>query len=112
MRELARDADIHIVSLTEEGEQPGHYSLAAGLTETTVPKTRRHFLMEREASAWAGAPVGDIMSAELVAQSPEYLLKLGHAIRHADAVVLTHPYLCSAVRELDPNIPLAYDAAN
>jgi len=112
LRELARDADVHLVSLTELGEEGRTRTLAPGLLETTVPKSPEHLAFEREASARAGAPVGDIVAIVATDRTPEYARRLAAALVGADVVVLAHPFLLPAVRALRPDLPLAYDAVN
>jgi glycosyltransferase involved in cell wall biosynthesis len=110
---LASSYDIEIVSLEEGGDGYRETVLAEGVTERVVPASAAHAAAERRLSASLGwVPVTDIVASQAYDLTPEYLEVLRAALPDAAAVILAHPYLYPAVRELAPDIPVVYDAHN
>ena len=98
-RQLARYADITLVTLTGPDREPGDYSIAPGLRELRVSKTAEQLANEQELERQLKASVSDIAMIKGYHHTPEYVVALESSCAHADAVILSHPYLYHAVRE-------------
>jgi glycosyltransferase involved in cell wall biosynthesis len=110
-REWSKNLDITIVSLTGSSEPPFHGEIAPGLFEIRVPKSIEHELIETEYSRtveWI--PVSDIVAAEAIEKTPQYLDELEKACKLADIVVASHPYLVQALLNVAGHADLWYEA--
>ena len=93
-RELAKEIDITIVSLTNSGEPSYIGEIGQGLREIRVPKSHDHEKMEIEYSQKVGwTPVTDIIASSAIHLTPNYLAELKLACDSADIVIASHPYL-------------------
>lgn len=111
-RALARNFDVEIVSVIPHGEPAFRGEIAPGLIETRVPKSQRHQQEEWALEREAGTPVTDVAMPRLVSLSPDYAAALGTALRGADWVVASHPYLLPAIAAQRGEIPLVFEAHN
>ncbi len=111
---LAAIAPVHIVSLGVEAERIAEVHLPAhDVTEVVVPRSGRHTDAEVQLRALSAVPsVTDMAAAVLWPASPQLAREMWAACRGADVIVLAHPYLIEAARELAPGVPLVYDAHN
>lgn len=102
--------DVEIVSLIEADQPASREVLRDGLVQTAVPKTAAHARADAEASrSVEGLPVTDIVAADTVSLTPSYVETLRAAAAGAAAIVLSHPYLVTAV-EAAADVPLVYEA--
>jgi glycosyltransferase involved in cell wall biosynthesis len=108
-RELARHADVELVSLALPGTRERRLPLAPGLWERRVPKSMEHAEREMALEREAGAVVTDIAMGQLHHLTPGYAVALSLAADSADAVVASHPYTYRAIREAT-DAPLCYEA--
>jgi glycosyltransferase involved in cell wall biosynthesis len=98
---LARYFDVEIVAVTSAYEPPSHKSIAPGLTETRVPKSKDHEAKESLMAKMAGnIPVTDIAMPELIGLTPAYSDALLKASSKADLIIVSHPYLVTVAKEI------------
>ena len=112
-RHLARFFDVEIVSLCNHGEASSDEWIAPGLREIRVPKSESHHLQEIEYSRslnWL--PITDIAMPLLYKMTPHYEAALSSAAAGAFAVVVSHPYCISAIRNCAEATPLWFEAHN
>jgi glycosyltransferase involved in cell wall biosynthesis len=89
--------------------------LSPGLVEQLVPLSDQHFAAAKARSrACLGRPVVDVTFPRLARLSPEYVAAARAAVRDAEIVVFSHPWVFPVVRaELAPERQLVvYDAHN
>jgi glycosyltransferase involved in cell wall biosynthesis len=104
--------DLELVSLGPYGSEPSRLEIRPGFIETVVPKSLEHQQREIAVTDAAGVPLTDILAGPLIRWTPAYLDALANALRGASAVLLAHPFLHPAVRLLDQDVPVVYDAHN
>jgi glycosyltransferase involved in cell wall biosynthesis len=104
--------DVEIVSLVEPHVAPQQVRFGPGFFETAITKSAEQARFEAEESARAGITVTDIVASRGVGLTPAYGEALEAACRDADALLLAHPYLYPAARELRRDLPVIYDAHN
>ena len=109
---LARSFDVHVLALGPHDALPGTVELAAGLTETTEPRTWDHLQADIELASRIDVPLGDILGGAYVALTPRYLRAARTAMEGSDLVVAEHPYLWGTIERIDPSAPLVLDAHN
>lgn len=110
-RNLARDFDVTIVSLTGSDQESSQHQIAPGLFECAIPRSPVHEEIEREMAAVVGGiPVSDIMAHEVAHLTPAYVELLEAAMIRSDAVIACHPYLVGAITAADTRRPLWYEA--
>lgn len=109
--QLARHADVEFVCFTTGGAASDRM-VVPGLRQRVVPRSEQHQRMEWALAAGSTVPITDISDSVLWGETPAYATTLADACRDAAAVVLEHPYLLPAVRQVAPDLPLVYDAQN
>ncbi|MFZ1829882.1 MAG: glycosyltransferase family 4 protein [Candidatus Competibacteraceae bacterium] len=110
-RHLARWWDIDIVSFTGAEEASFEGTIAPGVREIRIPKSKYHESSEQELSkAVNWVPVTDVAMPRLYLLTPEYVEAVRCSAIDADAVVASHPYLVNALLEVVPNTPLWFEA--
>ncbi len=118
-RELARHADVTVLTLSGSGRLRGSGApaikrrvLELGLTEVVVPRSPQHRNAEAEITRVAGLPVDDITCAALWEANPAFIDELEAQLANADVVVVSHPFLAPALRHRLGDTPLIYDSHN
>ena len=111
---LSSLAQIDIVSLCVDADGIHEVALPdRPVTEVVVPRSGRHADAETRLRALSAVPsVTDMAAAVLWPASPQLVREMRASCAGADAIVLAHPYLVDAAKELAPGIPLVYDAHN
>ena len=109
-RELAREIDVTIISLTDAAS--ASHDLTPGLREITVQMSAAHRAENEAVSTRARAPVADIVAATSTELTPEFRAAFELAADGADAVLLAHPYLLPLVQQVAPALPVMYEASN
>ncbi|MDA8417840.1 MAG: glycosyltransferase family 4 protein [Desulfobacteraceae bacterium] len=107
----AQAADIRIVSLAGSQTKPCDRVIAPGLEEVCIPKTAAHEAREEALGQELGTSCGDISCINDFALTPDYLEQLAASCAAADLVVLSHPYMYRAVRQVWQK-SVWYDAHN
>lgn len=112
-RQLASQMDVTLVCLAGPDETPRRKTLAPGLTEVRIPKTAAHQHAETEASRGVDwVPVTDIVAAREIHRTPAFLEALDAAAADADAVVASHPFFATTLRQRHPDKQLWFEAHN
>ncbi len=111
---LASTARVDIVSLGSDATSVAEVTSAERpITEVVVPRSARHRDAETELRGLSGvASVTDMAAAVLWRASPQLVREIRASCAVADVIVLAHPYLVEAARELAPGVPIVYDAHN
>jgi glycosyltransferase involved in cell wall biosynthesis len=104
--------DVEILSLVPAAQQHERTTLAAGFTQTVIPKSRDHERREHDIQKRVGMPVTDIVAGQLIERTPLFLETLRESLGDAAAVLLAHPYLLPAVDATGVVPPIVYDAHN
>lgn len=110
-RNIARYADVEIVSSCHSQEPAFRDEIAPGLIETRVPRSQVHQDAENgysESVNWI--PVTDVVMSTLYKLTPDFVCELQRACKDADIVIASHPYLASAIRECAPDVPMWFEA--
>jgi glycosyltransferase involved in cell wall biosynthesis len=111
-RELARYADIELLTLSESAGETQSYRLPAELTEHRVAMTAAHHAAEAKLRARAEFDqLGDIAFPRLNAHTPEYRSKLRELGAGADLLVASHPYGIAPILD-DLARPFVHDSHN
>lgn len=106
---VAEDFDVHLICLPGSGARSGQ--VAAGFRQTVIDASTEYHQLE-ELLRPLGVPTGDIAAALAYDDMSALRAEIALALRDAAAVILPHPYLFPAVRSLDPQVPVVYDAHN
>lgn len=107
-KNLSKDFDITLLTI---GYEERVSVISESLKEIVVPRSKAHLKTEEEILKIFGQSEGDISFIEGYRKNPEYLDKLREESRDAKFVVLSHPYLFYAVREVYSG-PIIYEAHN
>ena len=110
-REVAKFADVTLVTQVDCLEQAASLQLMPGLKEIRVVKSNEQIEYEQALQSELGASVSDIAAIEGYRKSSEYLYALRDASQNADLVIASHPYLYYAVRDVYRG-PIWYEAHN
>lgn len=110
-REVAKQANVILVTLCDSGQDVIDGEIAPGLCERRIPKSESHQCLERQAELCLGASVGDLVAMQHIAETGDYLLALREETEVADLVVASHHYLYPAIRYVYRG-PLVYEAHN
>ncbi len=109
-RELARAANVEIVSYTNF-DQPAYQGfLAKGLQETRIPREQRHQYKIWKMEEKAGIPLGDIAEITLGGETKAYRTALEASISSCDLCVMSHPYLYPIAKKYLGDRPYLYEA--
>lgn len=112
-RGLAEDFDVEILVLGEDSEFTRTETLAPGLRQTIVPKSRAHVHGEGLVGvAVAGFPITDIAATMLVSATPQYVDTLREHSAGARCVVVEQPYLFPAIAAAGVSVPVIHEAQN
>jgi glycosyltransferase involved in cell wall biosynthesis len=111
-RALADRYDVEIVSVAPAGDPPFQGEIAPGVTETRVPKSRRHQDAESVLERQVGVPVTDVAMPRLIGLTPDYEAALRKAVQGARWLVASHPYLLPAIEAVRDGQRLIYEAHN
>jgi glycosyltransferase involved in cell wall biosynthesis len=106
---------ITIVCLSDRPEATRgiHHDLGEGIEQIEVVPSSRHLAAEARLRRLTDVvAVTDVAASVLWSASPELVRELRHALRGAAGVIAVQPYLAPAVVDLDPQVPLVYDAHN
>ncbi len=110
--ELARHADVHVVSLVNPPRPTSTTVLAPGLSETVVGVSDAQLAEDVALSRATGVPTTDIVAGRSISATPEYIDVLRQALDGADGVILAHPFLLPALEAAGSTVPFVYDAHN
>jgi len=99
-------ADVHLLALETAELTVG--AVGQGVWQTPVQRTSESLQLEARLGRELGVPSTDIVAA-LVGDAVD---QVASQLEWADVVVLAHPYLFPAVRNVVGRIPVAYDAHN
>ncbi|MBY4676802.1 glycosyltransferase family 4 protein [Marinobacterium arenosum] len=110
-REVAKFADVTLVTQTDNPQDEKSLQLLPGLKELRVAKSGEQLAYELQLRDELQASVTDIAAIEGYRKSPAYLDTLLAASRSADLVIASHPYLYRAIRDVYRG-PLWYEAHN
>lgn len=111
-RALSERFDVEIISLTASAEARRRIHLLHGVDELVVPKSLAHESEEARRGAGMPFPISDILTAELIEQSPEYLSAVREALDGAVGAILEHPYMYPALAAAEFGGAVFYDANN
>ncbi len=109
---LAASHDLHLICLGEHGSPPEDGAIAGGIRQTVVPITKAHAEAIWAAEQLLGVPLTDLYGALHIEMTPAFLHALRSAATNADAVIVEHPYLITAVEQLGLDLPLILDEHN
>lgn len=111
-REIARFADVKIVSYTNFDQKRFNGKIANGLYEIRIPRDRKHqekmWGLERK----AGIVLSDIAEITLGGETAAYRQTLEAAVRECDLCVISHPYLYPLAHAYLKDKPFIYEAHN
>lgn len=104
----------YIGSYDWPGESYRRHYLSKSLEEINVPLSREHHIAAKQLSYNAGGKtVIDLAFARLCDLSPEYLAEAANAVRWADVVVFSHPWVYPHMEHyLNPKQLIVYDSQN
>lgn len=109
-RELARNADIEIVSYTNFDQQAYQGEIAEHLRETRIPRSREHQEKIWSLEKKAGFTLSDIAEITLGAETKSYCDALKRALKESDLYIVSHPYLYTTAEKFLKDIPFVYEA--
>ncbi len=115
-REIAKQCDVDIVTLTEPSHDAFAAHIAPSLTEQRFPLTAEHFAAEdklRKASGFL--QLTDIALPQLYKHTPAFCEALAKSIVRSDIVISVHPFGLPAIHHAageNKNLLLGYDAQN
>jgi glycosyltransferase involved in cell wall biosynthesis len=109
LQALSQAFDVEVVSLGPEQQPLLRRSIASGLSEAVVPRSRSHARAERELARLVDdLPVGDAAAAALIVYTSEYLAALRRTARGAAGIILCRPFLVHAAQLATSEVPLFY----
>lgn len=110
-REVAKQANVTLVTLCDAGQEAIDREIAPGLWERRVPKSKIHQRLEGQIGGQLGASVGDLVAMKHIEETGDYLRALREETEFADIVIASHHYLYPAIRYVYRG-PLVYEAHN
>ncbi|MFW6388843.1 MAG: glycosyltransferase family 4 protein, partial [Desulfohalobiaceae bacterium] len=110
-RELARHADVTLVTLGTAKTSGKPVPLSQGVTEISIPRSKEHRAMDRDLKHKLGASAQDIAAIHGFEATLRFMEVLGRECRDADLALLAHPFLYFALRQVYSG-PFVYDAHN
>lgn len=110
-RHLAKWAGITLLALVPAMGSVGRITLGEGFVEERLPRSLFHQISERQLAEQLSASVGDISAILYRDQTPTLKQRLAELVAQADMVVLSHPYLYPALRDVYQG-PHIYEAHN
>ena len=111
-KNVARDFDVEIVSLTNETNARSKSLIANGLTENRISKSQKHAEEEWKIESKIGVPVTDVAMPLLINYTSQYLDELRKSIEKSDIIVISHPYMYTAAEPYLENKIVVYEAHN
>lgn len=111
-KNLAKYFEVQILSIANNVNDSFEGYIANQLYETRIVKTEKHTSEEWNLEKKLGMSVTDIAMLTLIKYTPEYLNALRVAIDSADLVVLSHPYMWTAVKKFLGKKRFIYEAHN
>lgn len=109
-KNIASQYDVEVVSFVTPDGKCVSERIAPGFIETRVPKSVEHQQKEIELEAQVEIPVTDIAMMDYSALTPAYGQALNRAVKDADIVVVSHPFLYHEVEKYLGDKTLIYDA--
>lgn len=109
-RELARDAEVCMVSLGQVRDTPAVVQIAPALKEIRIPRTAAQHARAVELYNKLGVSADDLANIEDWKENPDFFAAVSREMATADLVLLINPYLYGAVRDLGFPGLLWYDA--
>jgi len=98
--QLAKDFDIEVIYIAPAHEKSRTYSIAPGLKEVVIPKTKSHIEKEQKLRMELNADTAyDIGLIYFLDETPEYGRKLRQSILTSDLVIIERPYLYREVKK-------------
>lgn len=98
-QELARDADVRIISLGRPHESRTVTDIGSGLREICIPRTAGQYERAVALQKQLGVSADDIANIHDWAENPAFVHTLTEELAQADLVITSHPYLYYAVRD-------------
>ena len=112
-RELSRSFDVDLICLADADRREEVRPLSDGFREHIVPKSDAHHRAELAIGDTVGrVPITDIVAGHLIGLTPRFAEVLNGVAQDAHAVVASHPYFATLLREHCPSIPLWFEAHN
>lgn len=110
---LAHKFDVELVTFTSESVGL-HQEIAPGLWETRIPMSSKHLKAEQKIAESSGIyQISDVVMPDLYTLTPAYIEALQKAVKDADFLVASHPYLFPALQLVNTNnLPIWYEAHN
>jgi glycosyltransferase involved in cell wall biosynthesis len=110
-RNLARAADIEVVTLGAPDSPPFEAEIAPGVVEVRVPRSAAHAAAEADLERSVGrTALGDIATILFADLTPDYGAAIARAASDAACVVASHPYMARTIAASAPGRPLWYEA--
>lgn len=111
--QLAKRFDIDLVTFADFGDRKGlDEYIAPGLREIRIPRSCEHETAESELIRETNClQITDVAMPKLYLLTPGYVEALRESAADANAVVASHPYLLSAIKEVSDK-PIWYEAHN
>jgi glycosyltransferase involved in cell wall biosynthesis len=108
---LARQFDIDLVLLSNNGQKISKREISPGFTEIRVPKSPQHHQAELALRQTLNVPIGDVSIPKLHFLTPKYLEALSASLSDSDFSITSHPYFFPILREISHK-PIWYEAHN
>jgi glycosyltransferase involved in cell wall biosynthesis len=112
LKALSRHVDIDLVTLGLREQGDDVIEVADGFREVRVARTKAHEESDREAQSDAHTPVYDIAALENIRLTPAYLTMLENSLAGSRAVILSHPFMLTALRLTGYAGPLLHESQN
>lgn len=109
-RELARDAEVTILSLGPVQEPPATTEICPGLREIRIPRSAGQYAQALALRQRLGVSADDLANIDDWRENPDFSQAVARELAAAELVLTINPYLYGAVRELGFKGRLWYDA--
>lgn len=109
-KELAKFADIEIISYAYFDQEGFQKEIAQGMKEIRIPREGRHVEKIRKMEQEAGTGLDDIAEITLGGETKAYRSALKRSLNTCDLCVIPHPYLYPLAKEYLGDIPFIYEA--
>lgn len=111
-RALARHFDVDLVTLGLASEGSDILRVEEGLREIRIARSDAHAAADLEAHRQAHVPVYDITSLDVIDLTPRYVEALRRSLAGAKMVVVSHPYMLTALRKSGWTGPFIHESHN
>lgn len=111
-RELAKSADVEIISYTNFDQPKYDEYIARNLREIRIPRDINHSRKMWKMEEKALTVLSDIGEITLGGETPEYRAAFEESLKKSDLCVVSHPYLYPLVKEYIGDKPFVYEAHN